>query len=156
MPTGEFPTIGIKLSLMRRLANELGADGTTTDLCVKIALVKTSERKCSLADLLKEQFPNELGEATHFVSHAWAYKFADVVDALEAAMPTLGDADPFFWFDCICVNQHASPALSHEWWSTTFLQSIKRMNHTLFVLIPWRVRFNLGAKLVPRIEVNQN
>jgi hypothetical protein len=139
MSASEFPTVGVKLSLMRRLAAELGEGGTTTDLCVRVSLVKTAEEKCSLAEYLRKIYPDEVGTATHFVSHAWSYTFADVVDALEAALPTLENKDPCFWFDCICVNQHTSATLSQEWWSTTFLGAIQRFNHTLFVLIPWNV-----------------
>ena len=79
-----------------------------------------------------------VADATHFVSHAWKYRFHDFVSALET-FEAQNDAshDRFYWFDVLCVNQHMSQQLPQEWWSSTFRDAIQKMGHTLVVLSPW-------------------
>ena len=80
------------------------------------------------------------------MSHAWKYKFRDVVAALrafEARGAAAGDAAPFYWFDCISVDQHAAQSFPREWWSTTFRDAIGAMGHTVMVLAPWERPYTL-------------
>ena len=80
------------------------------------------------------------------MSHAWKYKFRDVVAALrafEARGAAAGDAAPFYWFDCVSVDQHAAQSFPREWWSTTFRDAIGAMGHTVMVLSPWDKPFTL-------------
>jgi tetratricopeptide (TPR) repeat protein len=72
--------------------------------------------------------------ATRFVSHAWAYQFADLLSALA----TLPDADEqYFWIDIFVGAQHKAPTLPQEWWSTTFKDAVAHIGHTVLVLQPW-------------------
>jgi len=86
------------------------------------------------------QDPNTVafvGSPNVFVSHAWSYKFVDVVQAL----CEFADRQPepvFFWFDCLCIDEHATQVLGPDFWDTTFKASIAAIGHTVMVLSPWQ------------------
>lgn len=50
-----------------------------------------------------------IGPATHFTSHAWAYRFADLVDALKGDVGAIDEhgATCYFWLDLFVVPQRA-------------------------------------------------
>ena len=68
-----------------------------------------------------------VGAPTVFLSHAWTYKFRNVVAALRSYVEALpaGSPPPFFWFDCLSIDEHATQTLTQEWWSTTFQDAIR-------------------------------
>jgi hypothetical protein len=80
-----------------------------------------------------------VGKPTHFLSHAWLYKILNVVGALEEFEASQPEGSPpiFWWFDCFAIDEHATQALSQEWWSTTFKEAIAMMGHTVMILSPW-------------------
>jgi tetratricopeptide (TPR) repeat protein len=80
-----------------------------------------------------------VGAPTVFLSHAWSYKFRDVIGALRSYVAGLpaGAPNPFFWFDCLSIDEHATQTLPQEWWSTTFQDAIRGIGRTLMVLAPW-------------------
>ena len=80
-----------------------------------------------------------VGKPTLFFSHAWLYKFANVVAALRAFIDALPpDAPPqFIWFDCFSIDEHATQALPQEWWASTFAEAIALIGHTVMLLSPW-------------------
>eukprot|EP01047_Picozoa_sp_COSAG01_P003468 COSAG01_NODE_103_length_26263_cov_31.957728_12_plen_744_part_00 len=80
-----------------------------------------------------------VGAPTVFLSHAWTYKFRNVVAALRSYVEALpaGSPPPFFWFDCLSMDEHATQTLPQEWWSTTFQDAIRGIGCTLMVLSPW-------------------
>ena len=88
------------------------------------------------------QDPNTVafvGSPNIFVSHAWSYKFVDVVQVL----CEFADRQPepvFFWFDCLCIDEHATQVLGPDFWDTTFKASIASIGHTVVVLSLWRIR----------------
>jgi hypothetical protein len=67
-----------------------------------------------------------VGKPTAFLSHAWVYRFRNLVDAVQAYVESLpeGSDEDFFWFDCFSLDQHAQSSQGSEWWSTTFMQAI--------------------------------
>ncbi|MFN9909593.1 MAG: hypothetical protein ACK56F_26330, partial [bacterium] len=74
-------------------------------------------------------------EANVFISHAWKYKFLDVVDAL---LHHFNDRpDIVVWFDLFSNNQHQATALTYDWWATTFYTAIAEFKYTVMVLSPW-------------------
>jgi len=80
-----------------------------------------------------------VGRPTIFLSHAWLYLILSVLDALElfvAALPE-GAPEPFFWFDCFSLDQHAQSDKGSEWWRDCFLRAIGEIGHTVMVLSPW-------------------
>eukprot|EP01049_Picozoa_sp_SAG25_P007820 SAG25_NODE_661_length_6096_cov_3.735201_1_plen_348_part_00 len=80
-----------------------------------------------------------VGAPTVFLSHAWTYRFRNVVAALRSYVEALpaGSPPPFFWFDCLSIDEHATQTLPQEWWSTTFQDAIRGIGCTLMVLSPW-------------------
>jgi hypothetical protein len=81
-----------------------------------------------------------VGVATHFVSHAWKYRFADVLTALEAHVARLkasADYDGreiYLWFDICTVNEHTGVGSG---WASTFKAAVGAIAHTCLVLSPW-------------------
>ncbi|EGD75624.1 mbre TPR repeat protein [Salpingoeca rosetta] len=119
---------------------------TTEDACKQLVVPRTQQDNCAYVDLLRKQSSHEhVGKATVFVSHAWRYKIADVLNVLlefaEEQRASKEDSQPvFFWFDLFMNNQNANVTanLPQEWWSTTFKESIANIGRVLLVLMPWR------------------
>ncbi|EGD80200.1 mbre TPR repeat protein [Salpingoeca rosetta] len=117
---------------------------TTADACKQLVVPRTHGASCAYVDLLRKQSPESVGKATVFVSHAWRYKIADVLNVLlefAEEQATKDDSKPvFFWFDLFMNNQNANVTanLPQEWWSTTFKESIANIGRVLLVLMPWQ------------------
>ncbi|EGD78776.1 TPR repeat containing protein [Salpingoeca rosetta] len=118
---------------------------TTEDACKQLVVPRTQQDNCAYVDLLRKQSSHEhVGKATVFVSHAWRYKIADVLNVLlefAEEQARKEDSQPvFFWFDLFMNNQNANVTanLPQEWWSTTFKESIANIGRVLLVLMPWR------------------
>lgn len=123
---------------------------TTEDVSLEIVMPATARMGCSFARLLASSHsdlapfgsPADVGLASVFVSHAWSFLFSDLVGALESAsdelVADLSDGKLFFWLD-LCVNsQHRTFERAFEWWSSTFLNAVRRIGRTVIVLSPWR------------------
>jgi hypothetical protein len=79
-----------------------------------------------------------VGQATVFFSHAWLFRFENVVEAMQAFVDGSDSSGAvFFWFDCFSIDEHATQALPLEWWSTTFRDAIRAIGHTAMMLSPW-------------------
>lgn len=128
---------------------------TTTDVNDYIIKPLTEKKQCSLISLLKQDhqvIPHPLLEltysqcviekATTFVSHAWRYKFSELIESLNEPHQLLENNSLIlnhksFWLD-LCVNdQWNAPNLPYKWWSSTFLNAIGDIGHTSLVLLPW-------------------
>ena len=118
----------------------MGLDGLRTEEVSALAAERvTAARRCAYVDLLRPDDGAALvGDATDFVSHAWAMPFAALLETLEdverserARAPA---RTPFFWIDLLVNNQHAAVSRSFEWWQTVFLDNVRRIGHTVVVL----------------------
>jgi hypothetical protein len=90
-----------------------GLTVTTTDVCESIVKPLTAASQCSYCDVLGSTSK----PAQVFISHAWKFKFLDVVDAL---LHHFRDSpDTIIWFDLFSNNQHKAMDLDFDWW---FLQ----------------------------------
>ena len=78
-----------------------------------------------------------VGTPNHFVSHAWSYKFVDVVAALRAYADRYDGEEAIFWFDCVSIDEHATQSFPQEWWKSVFQESIRMIGHVVMVLSPW-------------------
>ena len=74
--------------------------------------------------------------ATVFISHAWRYKFYDVVVAVMEQYASK-DPDAYFWFDLFTNDQNKVGEKDFNWFSFTFLNSIKNIGKVLLILSPW-------------------
>jgi tetratricopeptide (TPR) repeat protein len=111
---------------------------TTTEVCEQCLLAATACESSSYCDMLKRRGSDGVGVATVFISHAWKYSFADVVNALEYHFRDTPDI--YIWFDLFSNNQHAAGAagnLPFEWWATTFKSAIAQFRRVVMILSPW-------------------
>ncbi|GFH44279.1 hypothetical protein CTEN210_00753 [Chaetoceros tenuissimus] len=142
-----FPKNGIKLSyLLNDFVKECGGrralkNKTTTQVCDRIVKRKTNKYGLSYCDMIleksktKRRLDGVVKTATVFISHAWKYKFLDVLDALEDHFKN--EPDKIVWFDLVSNNQHKAGVLPYEWWATTFKDAIEQLGHTVMVMAPW-------------------
>ena len=81
-----------------------------------------------------------VSDANIFVSHAWKYQFAELIDAIEVFSEEnmLSSGDQWsYWIDLFVNDQWNAPNLPYEWWSGTFSSAIGEIGHTMLVLSPW-------------------
>ena len=80
-----------------------------------------------------------VSKPTHFLSHAWVFLFLNLLLGVEDFVSGLpdGEPEPFFWFDCFSLDQHAQSGQGSDWWRVTFLEAIGAIGHTVMMLSPW-------------------
>ena len=135
-----FPKDGVKLSYIKEFYDACGGKSkleglTTTQVNELFQMPMTATSKSSLCEYLKKTNHPAVGLATVFISHAWLYKFLDVVDALEYHFRD--NPDVIVWFDLFSNNQHRACELEFDWWHTTFKSAIQDFGHTVIVFAPW-------------------
>ena len=135
-----FPKKGVKLSYVQDFYNLCGGrdsieDLTTTEINDNFQKKITEKYKLSFCDYLSYQNHPAVGEATVFISHAWKYRFVDVMDALQFHFKD--SPDVIIWFDLFSNNQHITLDLDFNWWCGTFKSAIEMFGHTVMVLCPW-------------------
>ena len=116
------PTDGLSLAALRAFVAEHSAEGrtfapapceaadarslplselTTTQVCDRIIKPATAERRCAYSTLLAGRSDAAgrplVAKATVFVSHAWSYRFLDLVDTIVAQYPEGADAGVYLW-----------------------------------------------------------
>ena len=132
---------GISLAGILQFVDGLGGataiEGKTTSaVCEELVKPATAaSRRSVVADLEAAGSP-QIADATVFVSHAWAFRFADVLAALESweTRQKPGSPPAFFWFDIFTNSQHDVTNRPFEWWNTTFKTAVASIGHTLLVL----------------------
>ena len=122
-----------KTSELAKLPPEL-----TTDAISKLAKAYLyGERRCAFADLLGGD-PALVGEATVFLSHAWAMRFEALVSCVREADRDLrarkAGSTPYFWIDLVVNDQFAAPSRPFAWWQTVFRANVERIGHTVVAL----------------------
>ena len=131
---------GLPLSFLRELIDENGGEAafeglTTSNVKRSIIVPKTQATKLSLCAQLKQEGDARVQTATWFVSHAWQFKFLDVVRALEAFFADKPGA--IIWLDLVSTSQHATFDKPPEWWQHTFCTAIGAMGQMVMVMTPW-------------------
>jgi hypothetical protein len=136
-----FPKLGVKLQVFDEFMEKCGGyeevkNLTTTQIRYKFLTQKSIlPTKTSYCDYLQSINHPGVGIATVFISHAWKYKFVDVLDALQHQFRD--NKDTFVWFDLFSNNQNLTKVLDFEWWTGTFKSAIRQFGHTVVVLAPW-------------------
>ena len=144
----QFSLKGISLDGIYEFIRRCGGESvlinkTTSDVCNSFIIPLTAPYLVSYCDYLSaENLQCEfVGQATIFISHAWKYKFLDVIDAISSYMNQnqYYSALTFIWFDLFTNNQNGSvtASLPFEWWSGTFLNAIEKIGRVVMVLAPW-------------------
>ncbi len=155
-----FPREGVSLLLLQKIRDEVvirnSSHWTTDDVSNQIIKPITKSGQCSLVEYLKNNYFDvsnrhpELqvsydevcaSKASIFISHAWKYRYIDVVSSLETYFETNKDGNSasstYLWFDLVVNDQWKGPLLPQIWWKTVFLSAIKEIGHTLMVCVPW-------------------
>lgn len=150
--TDEFPKLGVDVRYLIAWHQDLlksdaiSLDATTTDVCEQIVKPLTLDTNLSFAELTlqrkSEGTAMVFGVATHFISHAWKYKFCDLVAALEIAFNALPKEEQavgktYFWVDLFAVDQHHACFRPHHWWATTFVEAIRSFGKVILVFQPF-------------------
>ena len=134
-----FPKAGIAVSFLEEFIVQHGGRTrftglTTSQVCDDILKPVTFTAQASYCEYMELQSHPKVATATVFVSHAWLFKFLDVVNALEyhfrASMETI------VWFDLFSNNQHRAVSLDFDWWCGTFMSAIEEFGNTLMILAP--------------------
>ena len=147
-----FPKRGVSLALLQKMkAMAVEKDWTTTDLSENFIKPETKPMQCSFEEFMRVKHSDTphpvvglkysecfMDEATVFVSHAWKYKFGELITAVETFTTEQAKAKPWsYWVDAFVNDQWNAPNLPYEWWSGTFSSAIGEIGHTMLVLSPW-------------------
>eukprot|EP00808_Paulinella_micropora_P011515 g70249.t1 len=132
LPNSPIPRRGVSVSLLlatcqRWEAAGLAAGATTDDVVRDLVKPATADQKCSYVELLARSQDSQdragVATATVFLSHAWKYRFKQVVEAIAAHWPdkdkTSTTVDPDFWFEA-------------------FRENVRTIGRTVLILSPWR------------------
>jgi len=134
---------GVNIPFLVKIAANVDPEWATSDVCTKVVKPATKFKKVAYYQLEENEADEKgntmIGEADYFCSHAWKYKFVNVVNALELFCKKNGliPEQTYFWFDLFINNQHQAPNFSYKWWCTRFKQAIKRFGKVVLVLEPW-------------------
>jgi hypothetical protein len=139
-----FSLLGVHVSFFPSFIASCGgeialASLTTTEVCERFVKPMTLQQRCSMCDLMRNSGSSEVGTAKCFISHAWKYRFLDVVQSILDYFCACSSAscDAFVWFDLFSNCQHDTCAKPFEWWVGTFSNAIKIMGSVLMILSPW-------------------
>jgi hypothetical protein len=87
---------------------------TTSQVKRSIIVPQTLASKLSLCAQMKRACDARVQPATWFISHAWSYKFLDLVKALEAFFADKGGVI-VIWLDLFSTSQHSTFSKPPEW-----------------------------------------
>jgi len=135
--------VGVSVGLLRIIeekAKKLGANPTTKEACTGVIMPETKSAAAAYIDLYRGKSDPitgkpYVGNATVFLSHAWAFPFETPLSVMYEHAEANPDA--YFWFDLCVNNQHSAPSRSHDWWSTTFRTCIEKIGTVILCLAPW-------------------
>ena len=147
-----FPKRGVSLALLLKMkAMAVEKEWTTNDLSENFIKPETKPMQCSFEEFMRVKHTDTahpilglkysecfMEEATVFVSHAWKYKFGELITAVETFTTEQAKTKPWsYWVDAFVNDQWNAPNLPYEWWSGTFSSAIGEIGHTMLVLSPW-------------------
>jgi len=139
----EVCTFGVSVPFLVKFSKTVDQKWSTWEVCKNVILPATEKTKKAWYELNPEAKDDDgnkvIGQANYFCSHAWSYKFVNVVDALGVFCKTnnLKPEETFIWFDLFINNQHMAPNLSYKWWCGRFKEAIRSFGKVVLVLEPW-------------------
>jgi GTPase SAR1 family protein len=143
----DFSSLGVKLSFFEKFIQENNLrspenkDLATDEVMTKFVKSRTEDTKLSYCEHLKSKGEGRfVGPSDWFYSHAWKFRFLDVVDAAKEFFMRqypASDHDPIIWFDVFSVSQHKSANRSFEWWNSVFLGAVGDIGRVLIIIPPF-------------------
>ncbi|KAF0690545.1 Aste57867_18061 [Aphanomyces stellatus] len=143
------PVLGLTIGFFKHFVDLHGGRDafqglSTTDVCLRFVKPYTKASVMSLVDHVKRYNPKQnefVKEAKWFVSHAWEYKYLDVVDALSDFFDDQGleSNDIAVWFCMFNNNQHLvnDAVIPFQFWVDSFETSLTAIGNVVMVLSPW-------------------
>ncbi len=159
---------GVRYQMLEKLSKLVNPEWTTTDVCtnlIKPWTIENCEEGLSFEIYMnrfyfqsphpqlglsyKECFSlskvsGEMSEpATIFISHAWSYKWKELMNAIktfeeqESVRNNNDGIERLYWIDLFVNLQHKTINRPFEWWSRTFKESIGKIGKTVLILCPW-------------------
>jgi hypothetical protein len=137
----DFPLLGVNLSYLTLFIEECGGKDalalmTTTDVCEEFVKPRTLKPQCPMRAMVDSSMT---GTASWFISHAWKFKFLDVVEAITLFFNNRTEENPVIWFDLFCNYQHDTQSRPFEWWTNTFSNAIAAMKNVVVIMMPWNM-----------------
>ena len=130
---------GVSLAFLQRFIAEkgIGFRTTTAEVCERIVKPITSGAQCAYHELLRGE-PGHSGRSHYFISHSWAYRFMDLVLAIENFEAQLmPKSTRYYWFDIFVLNQHSTDEIGGELLGN-LRRSIETPGKLLLLLDSWR------------------
>ncbi|RHY22637.1 hypothetical protein DYB28_008485 [Aphanomyces astaci] len=146
-PLGHQASLGLTLAYFHHFIDIHGGRDAfeslaTIDVCARFVVPCTSVSRLSLVDQVERDGDSDyVKPAEWLISHAWSYKFLDVVDAMDNFCDEQGlSHDTSFWFCMFANNQHTigSPSEMVERWLAAFRTALTDTGKIVMVLVPWR------------------
>ncbi len=116
---------------------------TTSQVCVVVVKVDTLAAGQCYAEMLRSRGGSEaadVGVPTMFLSHAWRYSFANLVDAVDAhyedQLPAIRET-AFVWNDIFVEDQNSSASKPPDYFFNAFKDAVGAIGTTVLVLEPW-------------------
>jgi len=134
---------GVSIPFLVKIAQKVNPEWTTADVCTNFVKPETKEKQVAYYNLCPDETDEKgnkvIGKANYFCSHAWKYKFVNVVNALEIFCENEGlvPEETYIWFDLFINNQHMAPNLSYKWWCENFKEAIRSFGKVVLVIEPW-------------------
>ncbi len=110
---------------------------TTSEVSERFVKQQTKASGVSYSEMMRKAGNPGVMKANAFISHAWRYRFLDVVDALRHHFGLEAD-EVVIWFDLFSNNQNDTEEIEFQWWCGTFQHSIKEIGRTVAVFLPWQ------------------
>ncbi len=125
-PTG-WSKLGVSMRFLHNMFSRIEPHTTTRQLVEYVIIQETTTTLGSSRNLMKDiqhggsyveylklkdyqdfHGNSVVGEATHYVSHAWDAPFVELISALDVMITTknLNPAKTFFWIDVFSISQH--------------------------------------------------
>lgn len=153
-PRKDETIFGIKLSYLFLFVKENGdrsffEDKSTAWVCDNIIIKKYKDSDgLSVCQQLRHSKPDVVGtneQIKWFISHAWNYKFLDVVDALSYTFRRLDESeDVIVWFDLFSLHQSGKrETIPYEFLSSQFLKNVAVIKNVMMVADNWQFPFTL-------------
>jgi tetratricopeptide (TPR) repeat protein len=139
-------TLGIRFSRIDEIYDLLGGKEllrgrSTRDVQYRLRTITVESRQSLCSQLLEESGQELVSEANWFITHAWDYKFLDVMEAIELFFQVEYGSDRMneavIWFDLFSVTQHGMGSQPFEWWTTVVRNAVKTIGNMLIILEPW-------------------
>jgi hypothetical protein len=138
----KFNELGVTFNLVDEFIEQIGgreaiAGMSTTEVSDMFMKKLTIASGVSYSEMKYREKCKDVRKANVFVSHAWRYRFLDVIDALKAHFGSDNLCKTVIWFDLFSNNQNKTDEIEFEWWCGTFQHSIRSIGHTVAVFLPW-------------------